>query len=299
MFQLRQSILLFITASIWGSGFVAQSIGMDHVEPFTFTFFRTAIGGFVLIPVIWFLNKLKQRGGRIIHNGSKKDLFWGSFFCGMCLVAAESFQQFGLVYTDAGKAGFITSMYIIFVPILSIFLAKKVGLSVWIGVILSVFGLYFLCIKPDMAFSIEKGDFLIFICAIIFAVHILVIAYFVNKVDGVELACGQFFAGSFVAFFLMLIHDTITYEGLMGALPAILWVGIMSNGVAYTLQIVGQRGMNPTISTLILSLESVMAVVFGGIFLREVMSSRKHLGGALMLAAVIIAQIPPKKAKVS
>ena len=211
MFQLRQSILLFITASIWGSGFVAQSIGMDHVEPFTFTFFRTAIGGVVLIPVIWFLNKLKQRGGRVIHNGSKKDLILGSFFCGMCLVAAESFQQFGLVYTDAGKAGFITSMYIIFVPILSIFLAKKVGLSVWIGVVLSVFGLYFLCIKPDMDFSIEKGDFLIFICAIIFAVHILVIAYFVNKVDGVQLACGQFFAGSFVAFFLMLIHDTITY----------------------------------------------------------------------------------------
>ena len=150
-----------------------------------------------------------------------------------------------------------------------------------------------------MDFSIEKGDFLIFICAIIFAVHILVIAYFVNKVDGVQLACGQFFAGSFVAFFLMLIHDTITYEGFMGALPAILWVGIMSNGVAYTLQIVGQRGMNPTIATLILSLESVMAVVFGGIFLHEVMTSRELWGCALMLAAVIIAQIPPKKAKVS
>ena len=299
MFQLRQSLFLFITASIWGSGFVAQSIGMDHVEPFTFTFFRTAIGGIVLIPVIFFLNKIKRRGGRIIRNGSRKDLILGSLACGTCLVAGESFQQFGLVSTDAGKAGFITSMYIIFVPLLSLLLLKKIGKAVWLGVVLSVIGLYFLCIKPNTGFNIEKGDFLIFICAIAFAVHIMVIAHFVNKVDGVELSCGQFFAGSAIACILMLLHDTITYEGLKGALPAILWVGIMSNGVAYTLQVVGQRGMNPTVATLILSLESVMAVIFGNIFLHEVLSTRELIGCILMLIAVIIAQIPPKKAKLS
>lgn len=294
MFQLRQSFLLFLTASIWGSAFIAQSLGMDHVSPFTFTFVRTLIGALFLLPLISILkalykNKVKEK------TYGKKDLLLGSLCCGSCLIAGESFQQFGLLTTDAGKAGFITSMYIIFVPIISIFLGKKINRFIWIGVILSAVGLYLLCIKQDL--SIEKGDFLIFICAIAFAIHILVIDHFVKKVDAVALSCGQFFMASIMGLILMLIFDRqdLNYDDFLKALPAMAYAGIMSNGIAYTLQIVGQRGLNPTIATLIMSLESVMAVIFGVIFLHESLMQKEIIGCVLMFSAVIIAQCPFKK----
>ena len=296
MFELRQSLLLFITATIWGSGFIGQSIGMDHVDPFTFTFFRTLIGGIVLIPVIYTLDKFKQRGGRKIAKTNRKSLLIASFACGTCLIVAESLQQFGLKFgTDAGKAGFITSMYIIFVPLLSVFLGKKVRFIILIALILSLIGLYLLCIKGELHFEI--GDLTVLACSFVFAIHILVIAYFVNEVDGVKLSCGQFFAASFLGLILMLIFDDLTLEGLIGAAPALLYVGILSNGVAYTLQIVGQRGMNPTVATIILSLESVIAVVFGVLILDESLNTREIIGCALMFIAVIIAQLPPLKRK--
>lgn len=294
MFELRQSFLLFLTASIWGSAFIAQSLGMNHVSPFTFTFVRTFIGALFLLPLISILktlykNKVKEK------TYTKKDLLLGSLCCGLCLITGESFQQFGLLTTDAGKAGFITSMYIIFVPIISIFLGKRVNRFIWIGVILSAVGLYLLCIKQDL--SIEKGDFLIFICAIAFAIHILVIDHFVKKVDAVALSCGQFFMASIIGLILMLIFDRnqLTYDNFLAALPAMAYAGIMSNGIAYTLQIVGQRGLNPTIATLIMSLESVMAVIFGVIFLHESLMQKEIIGCVLMFSAVIIAQCPFKK----
>lgn len=300
MFQLRQSILLFITAAIWGAGFIGQSIGMDHVSPFTFTFFRTLIGALCLLPLIAFMKhrqvKAIEKGGAWApqKTAGRSVLIKGSICCGVCLIAAESFQQFGLVYTQASKAGFITSMYIIFVPLISLFLGKRPNLFVIIGVVLSVIGLYLLCVKQG-TLTFEIGDLLILICAVIFAVHILVIAVFVEKVDGVMLSCGQFFVASFLGLIMMLIFEShLTMEALKAALPAILWCGIMSNGVAYTLQIVGQRGMNPTIATIILSLESVMAAVFGALILNESLSSREYTGCLIMLCAVIIAQLNPR-----
>ena len=294
MFELRQSFLLFITASIWGSAFIAQSLGMDHVSPFTFTFVRTLIGALFLLPLIPILkalykNKVKEK------SYNKKDLLLGSLCCGLCLITGESFQQFGLLTTDAGKAGFITSMYIIFVPIVSIFLGKKINRFIWIGVILSAIGLYMLCIKQDL--SIERGDFLIFLCAIAFAIHILVIDHYVKKVDAVALSCGQFFMASIMGLILLLIFDRqdLSYDDFIAALPAMAYAGIMSNGIAYTLQIVGQRGLNPTIATLIMSLESVMAVIFGVIFLQESLMQKEIIGCVLMFSAVIIAQCPFKK----
>ena len=294
MFELRQSFLLFITASIWGSAFIAQSLGMDHVSPFTFTFVRTLIGALFLLPLMPILkalykNKVKEK------SYNKKDLLLGSLCCGLCLITGESFQQFGLLTTDAGKAGFITSMYIIFVPIVSIFLGKKINRFIWIGVILSAIGLYMLCIKQDL--SIERGDFLIFLCAIAFAIHILVIDHFVKKVDAVALSCGQFFMASIMGLILLLIFDRqdLSYDDFIAALPAMAYAGIMSNGIAYTLQIVGQRGLNPTIATLIMSLESVMAVIFGVIFLQESLMQKEIIGCVLMFSAVIIAQCPFKK----
>lgn len=304
MFQLRQSFLLFLTATIWGSGFVAQSVGMDHVTPFTYTFFRTFLGALVLLPVIFLLKRLKARheaktatisenveGNTTVNNGSRKDLLIGSICCGLFLLGGESFQQFGLVTTEAGKAGFITSMYVIFVPILGLFIGKKLNVGIVIGVVMSLVGLYLLCIKGS--FTIAQGDLLIIICAVVFSLHILTIDHFVQKCDGVYLACGQFFAASIFALILMLIfdYDVFAWENVFAAGLAILWSGIMSNGVAYTLQVVGQRGMHPTIATLILSLESVMAVFFGILLLDESMTAREGLGCILILLAVIIAQV--------
>ncbi|SPT68124.1 putative DMT superfamily transporter inner membrane protein [Anaerobiospirillum thomasii] len=294
MFQLRQSFLLFLTASIWGSGFVAQSVGMDHVTPFTFTFFRTLIGALFLLPFIALIkalykNKVKEK------SYTTKDLLIGSASCGLFLIMGESFQQYGLVTTDAGKTGFITSMYIIFVPLISITVGKKINRFIWIGVILAVIGMYLLCIKQD--FTIERGDLLILCCAVAFAFHIMVIDHFVKTIDGVMLACGQFFMASFMGLILMLIFDfnTLSYDSLMAAAPAMLYAGIMSNGIAYTLQVVGQRGINPAVATLILSLESVMAVIFGITFLNESLDTRELIGCVLMFLAVIIAQYPFKK----
>lgn len=300
MFQLRQSFLLFLTASIWGSGFVAQSIGMNHVTPFTYTFFRTLIGAIVLLPVVYLLAKRRRENGsksdetQCISTDPKKrrkDLLFGSICCGFFLVGGESFQQFGLVTTDAGKAGFITSMYVIFVPLLGLFLGKKLNMGIVIGVIMSIVGMYLLCIKESL--TIEKGDILIFICAIVFAFHILTIDHFIKKCDGVMLSCGQFFAASAIALILMLIFDldVFSWDNVFAAGLALLWSGVMSNGVAYTLQVVGQRGMHPTIATLILSLESVMAVIFGILFLNESLTLKETLGCLLILIAVVIAQV--------
>lgn len=298
MFQLRQSFLLFLTATIWGSGFVAQSIGMDHVTPFTYTFFRTFIGAIVLLPVIYWLHQRKRsdqkQSERPAPHYQRKDLIIGSICCGICLVGGESFQQFGLVTTDAGKAGFITSLYIVFVPIFGLFLGKKLNRFIILGVLLSLFGFYLLCIKQS--FTIEQGDFLILICAVVFCFHILTIDHFVAKCDGVLLSCGQFFAASAIALVLMLIfdYDVFSWADVRAAALALLWSGVMSNGVAYTLQVIGQRGMNPTIATLILSLESVMAVVFGTLLLHESLTLREGIGCILILTAVIIAQLNPK-----
>lgn len=293
MFQLRQSLLLLITAIIWGSGFVAQSIGMNYVSPFTFTFFRTLVGAIFLLPIIYLFFYYKKSNRNKLARTNKKDLFIGSIACGSFLLLGESLQQFGLVSTDAGKAGFITSMYIIFVPIFSLFIGKKLNAFIIIGIVLSLIGLYLLCIKND--FTIEKGDIYIFACAIAFSLHILVIAVFVEKVDGLLLSCGQFFAASFFAFFFMIFFGDPNLASIKLAIPAILYVGIMSNGIAYTLQVIGQRGINPTIATLILSLESVMAVIFGMIFLHENLSNKELLGCILMFIAVVIAQLPTRK----
>ena len=295
MFQLRQSFLLFLTATIWGSGFVAQSIGMDHVTPFTYTFFRTFIGAIVLLPVIYFLKQRQsKKASTQTQSYTRRDLLIGSLCCGLCLVGGESFQQFGLVTTDAGKAGFITSLYIVFVPIFGLFLGKKLNRFIVLGVLLSLFGFYLLCIKQS--FTIEHGDFLILICAVVFCFHILTIDHFVAKCDGVLLSCGQFFAASAIALVLMLVfdYDVFSWADVRAAALALLWSGVMSNGVAYTLQVVGQRGMNPTIATLILSLESVMAVVFGTLLLHESLTLREGIGCILILIAVIIAQLNPK-----
>lgn len=295
MFELRQYLLLFITATIWGSGFVAQKLGMSYISPFAFTFFRTLLGALFLIPVIILIKKYNLKHSIKPRNLNKRSLIIGSVCCGFFLILSESLQQFGLVSTDVNKASFITSLYMIFVPLLGIFLGHRITLKIIIAVIISCVGLYFFCIKDDITF--EQGDLLVFLCAIGFACHILVIAYFINHVDGVILSCGQFFCASFLGFLMMCFTEFPSVDNLIKCIPALLYAGIMSNGIAYTLQIVAQKGINPTVASLILSLESVMGAVFGILFLNEIMSERELLGAILMFSAVILTQLKFKQKK--
>jgi drug/metabolite transporter (DMT)-like permease len=289
MFEFRQYLLLFITATIWGSGFVAQKLGMSYISPFAFTFFRTLLGALFLIPVILFIRGYNRKHQIKTRTISKRHLIIGSVCCGFFLILSESLQQFGLVTADVNKASFITSLYMIFVPLLGVFLGHRITLKIVLAVIVSCIGLYFFCIKEEIAF--EQGDLLVFLCAIGFACHILVIAYFINHVNGVILSCGQFFCASFLGFVMMCFTGFPSAENLIKCIPALLYAGIMSNGVAYTLQIVAQKGINPTVASLILSLESVMGAVFGILFLNEVMTVRELLGAALMFFAIIITQL--------
>lgn len=289
-FILRQSLLLFLTAVIWGVAFVAQSAGMDYVGPFTYNGSRCILGGTVLLPCIALLDRVRgERETKNMEHGGRK-LLAGGLCCGILLFAASSFQQVGIQYTTVGKAGFITAMYILIVPVLGIFVHKKVGIKVWIGVAFAVCGLYLLCMTDG--FQLEKGDALVLICAVIFSLHILVIDYFSPKVDGVRMACIQFWICGILSMIFCFALETPDIRGILAAWKPICYGGIMSCGVAYTLQIVGQRGMNPTVASLILSLESVVSVIAGFLILHQTMSGRELLGCCLMLAAIVLAQLP-------
>lgn len=288
-FILRQSLLLFLTAVIWGVAFVAQSAGMDYVGPLTYNGTRCILGGLVLIPCIAFLERI-QGGRKDSGEQNNKTLLAGGICCGILLFAASNFQQFGIQYTTVGKAGFITAMYILLVPLLGLFVHKKVGWKVWIGVVFAVCGLYLLCMSGGL--SLKKGDALVMVCAVIFSLHILVIDHFSPKVDCVKLSCIQFWVCGILSLAGAFIFETPSVSSLLAAWQPVCYGGIMSCGVAYTLQIVGQKGMNPTVASLILSLESVVSVMAGFLILDQTMSSRELLGCMLMVVAIVLAQLP-------
>lgn len=292
--KLKNAAMLILTAFIWGTAFVAQSVGMDYLGPFSFNGVRNFIGGIALLPCIALLNRLegkKQNEG----EGTKKDLILGGIACGLCLFAASSLQQIGIQYTTTGKAGFITACYIVMVPLFGIFLKKKIGWKVWIAVALAVVGLYFLCLTES--FTIGKGDIFIFACAVIYALHILVIDYFSPKTDGVKMSCIQFFVCGAASLLPMFLLETPTIEGIMASMGPLLYAGVLSSGVAYTLQIIGQKNVNPAVASLLLSLESCFAVLAGWIVLGQKLSVRESLGCILMFAAIILAQLPEKVKK--
>lgn len=294
--QVRNTILLFLTAFIWGTAFVAQSVGTDYVSPFTFNCVRSLVGGVVLIPCIWFLGRIAPNKKRETQEPKdKKRLLTGGILCGILLCLASNFQQMGIAYTTVGKAGFITAFYIIIVPILGLFLKKKCSLTVWIGVVLALAGLYFLCITEE--FSIGKGDALVFVCALLFSIHILVVDHYTELVDGVKMSCIQFFVCGILSGILMFLFEHPQISDIIAAWQPILYAGVLSCGVAYTLQIVGQKGINPTIASLILSLESVISVLAGLVVLQQRLSKREVAGCILMFGAIILAQLPQKKGK--
>lgn len=294
--QVRNTILLFLTAFIWGTAFVAQSVGTDYVGPFTFNCARSLVGGVVLIPCIWLLGRIAPNKKRETQEPKdKKRLLTGGILCGILLCLASNFQQMGIAYTTVGKAGFITAFYIIIVPILGLFLKKKCAITVWIGVVLALAGLYFLCITEE--FSIGKGDALVFICALLFSIHILVIDHYTELVDGVKMSCIQFFVCGILSGILMFLFENPQISDIIAAWQPILYAGVLSCGVAYTLQIVGQKGINPTVASLILSLESVISVLAGLVVLQQRLSKREVAGCILMFGAIILAQLPQKKGK--
>lgn len=301
--QVRNSFLLLLTAIIWGSAFVAQSVGMEHVEPFTFTFTRSIIGGVVLIPVIILLRKTDSAAMRRDSQGKDvagikgitKYEWLGGICCGIALCAASNFQQIGMLHTTVGKAGFITALYVVIVPILGLFLRKRVPALIWFCVVLSVAGLYLLCM-PKGAFTLAQGDVLVLICALLFSFHILIIDYFSPKGDGVVISCIQFFVCGILSGIIMLFVENPTFANIMDAKWSILYAGALSSGVAYTLQVVAQKGVNPIVASLILCLESVVAVLAGWIILGDKLTSRELAGCILMFVAIVLAQLPtPKK----
>ncbi len=295
-FVIRQSLLLLLTATIWGVAFVSQSVGMDYVGPFTFNAARSLIGAAVLVPCIALLKKIqkKEEGPEEVHKKEdKRTLLRGGICCGVILAVASSFQQFGLLYTTVGKAGFITAMYIILVPLLGIFAGKKVGLRIGISVVIAVAGLYLLCMTESL--RLEAGDILVLLCAVVFSFHIMVIDHFSPLVDGVKMSCIQFLTCGILCGICMFLFEAPKLSMILAAWKPVLYAGVMSCGVAYTLQIVGQKGMNPTVASLIMSLESVISVLAGFVLLHEVLSRRELFGCVLMFAAILLAQLPERK----
>lgn len=302
-YTLRQSMLLLLTAAIWGVAFVAQSVGMDYVGPFTFNTVRSLLGGIVLIPCIVLLKRInvgsKDTAGAAEHASGdparqRKVLLTGGVACGVLLCIASNLQQFGIMYTSVGKSGFITAMYIVLVPVLGIFLKKKAGIKIWCSVAIAVGGLYLLCMT-DSGFSIQKGDLLLLLGAVIFSFHILTIDYFSPKVDGVKMSCIQFFTCGILSMVCMFLFEQPQIGAILQAWMPIVYAGVLSCGVAYTLQIVGQKGMNPTVASLILSMESVISVIAGWLILHQKLSGRELLGCVLMFAAIILVQLPERE----
>lgn len=310
----KGNLLLLLTSFIWGSAFVAQSSGMDYVGPYTYNMARNVLAFLFLIPVIYVIGKKKgvtdnAGSGTGIDDAASGEANWksillpdrttlvGGIYCGLVMAVASSLQQIGITMTTAGKAGFITALYIILVPLMGVFIGKKIPRIIWFCVVLAMAGFYLLCVKE--CFSISKGDILVLFCSVGFSVHIMTIDHFTSKgVDGVKMACIQFAVAAIVMTPVMFLLENPSVSGLLSAWMTIAYAGILSSGVGFTLQIVAQKDTDPTTATLIMSLESVFAAVSGCLFLNEVLLPKEILGCILVFVAVILAQVPlPVKSK--
>ncbi len=279
-------MLLLLTALIWGAAFVAQSAGMEQNGPFTFNTVRMILGGIVLIPCIALFDKMRHV--RLGWRSADKNLWVGGCLCGVALFTGATLQQFGIQYTSAGKAGFITALYVIFVPLCRLFAGKRPGKLLWGSVALAAVGMYLLCMDGSLALS--KGDVLVLLGAFGFTAHILIIDHFSQKVDGVRMSCIQFFVAGALSLVCMFLFETPSVPAILSAWAPILYAGLLSCGVAYTLQVVAQKDTDPTVASLILCLESVFAVLFGWLLLGETLSMKELLGCILMFVAIVLAQ---------
>ena len=295
--SLRGSLLLLLTAAIWGFAFVAQSVGMDYVGGFTFNSVRSFIGAVVLLPVAVVVSRQDRRSKTDPDKiSADRLLLKGGLVCGSFLCLASNFQQFGIKYTTVGKAGFITACYIVLVPVFGLFLHRKCSPFVWIAVLMALAGLYLLCMSGG--FSIASGDVLVIICAVLFAFQILAVDHYSPLVSGVKLSMIQFLVCGIGSGIPALLFERDTFVNLPAAWAPVLYAGVLSCGVAYTLQIIGQRDLNPTVASLIMSLESCIDVLAGWLILGQSLSRREAFGCLVMFGAIILAQLPaPAKTK--
>lgn len=305
----KGSILLFIGAFVWGVAFVAQSIGMNHLNAFAFNSIRNFIGVITLLPVLFGqicaqrtdLNDVQMHdsGDNSLYKALKKifskDLLIGGLICGTALCIASNFQQLGLQYSTVGKSAFITTLYIVFVPLLGLFFKKKLPVQVWIGVILAMIGLYLLCMK-DEVFVLSIGDIYLLLSAFFFTIQITAVGYFAPKLNGVALSMMQFLVTAVLSGICMIFTEIPTWNDIIAAAVPLLYAGVISCGIGYTLQIVGQKYLSATVASLIMSLESVFATLAGWLILKEILSTKELIGCGLVFAAVILTQLPsPKK----
>ena len=286
---LKSDGLLLLTAIIWGFAFVAQRVGMDYVGPFTFNGIRFALGGFVLIPFILIKNKKENSEATPQDYVSRKMLVLGGCLAGVILFLGASLQQMGLVYTTAGNAGFITGLYVVIVPILGIMFKFRANSGTWIGAVLAAVGLYFLSVTENL--TIAYGDLLVLIGAFLWATHVLVIGFLSPRTDPLKLAMTQFLVCSLLSLITAMIYETITFHSVKDAAIPILYGGVLSVGVAYTLQVVAQQNAHPAHAAILLSLEAVFAAIGGWIMLGEHLTSRGFMGCGLMLAGMLISQL--------
>ena len=287
--------MLFLATLLWGSTFVAQSLGMDHVGPFTFQAVRCGIGAIALLPIIFLFDLKSGNGADFFKSFTDKKLWKAAISCAVPLFFAANLQQMGMVTVDAGKSGFLTAMYIVFVPVIGFFLRKKTSPMVPLSVVIAVIGLYFLsCMGVT---SVSTGDLLLLACAVAFALQIIFVDKYVGQVDPLRLNCLQAALCSIGSAIVMFLTETPTVEGIAGSFWALCYAGVLSMGIAYSLQILGQKYLEPTLASLIMSLESVIAVLCGCIFLKETMTGWEILGCVLVFSAVILSQIPVKAKK--
>ncbi|MGC8490806.1 MAG: DMT family transporter [Syntrophobacteraceae bacterium] len=286
---IKADILLLTTAILWGFGFVAQKAGMEHVGPFTYNGLRFALGSLCLLPVVLFTNGRKPAKSAATQKTEGRTLFWGGGLLGLILFSGVSLQQLGLMTTTAGKAGFITGLYVVMVPLLGLFWRQKVQLGTWIGAILAVAGLYLLSITRE--FTISTGDLLVLVGAVFWAMHVLFVGWLSPRVDALKLALFQYTACSLLSLLTALAIETFSLPAIIAATIPILYGGGVSVGIAYTLQVVAQRHAPAAHAAILLSLETAFAALGGWLLLQETLSARALLGCTLMLAGMLCSQL--------
>jgi len=287
---MKSNLMLLFAAAIWGFGFVAQRLGMNFLEPFAFNSMRFLLGSLSLLPLLWLLEPKTKTS---VDTRERTSVLKAGVITGLVLFAAATLQQYGLFYTTAAKAGFITGLYLILVPILGIFLRHKTGLSIWLGAALALMGLYLLSVNDN--FSMSRGDTLIFVGALFWAFHILVIDHFSGRVDPIQLSAVQFLVCGALSLGISLLIETPTLANISDCWKPILFAGVVSVGIAYTLQVVAQKNANPSHAAIIMSLEAVFAAIGGVWLLDETLSSRAWFGCALMMAGMLLSQVKFKK----
>lgn len=290
------NIALLLAAFIWGTSFVAQSVGMESVEAFTFNGIRMFLGCAALLPLIVFMQIRKRKNDMRTEAEKKKQAavqLKSGVICGVILYCASSFQQFAFNYSTPGKIGFITALYMLLVPVFGLALKQRPRLFVWFAVLMGCVGAYLLCVDAEM--TIGKGELLTLACAVFYAIHILYIDSVVDKVDGVLLSFTQFFVVGVISAVCMLIFETPQAENIQSAMVPMLYSGIMSSGIAYTLQIIGQKHTQPAVASLLMCLESVFAVLSGWVILHEALTGREILGCVIMFVAIILTNLPERK----